>query len=167
MVPRVLRRVREHGPFDLILAGGLFDYLSDKMIARTLSDAWSMLAPEGRIVFTNIATGNPFRVWIEYMGDWKLIERSEEDVASLCRLAGVPPAIMMRKRHPWRSWRHSRRTISSPRVPNSRSMWRDRRNARPAPEATNPDSTSASLSTSSPPAAATCGWKRNRRGTWW
>jgi extracellular factor (EF) 3-hydroxypalmitic acid methyl ester biosynthesis protein len=96
MVPRVLRRVRDFGPFDLILAGGLFDYLSDRMIARTLSDAWSMLTAEGRIVFTNIATGNPFRVWIEYMGDWKLIERSEEDVASLCRLAGVPPAVMMR-----------------------------------------------------------------------
>ena len=32
---------------------------------------------------------------------------------------------------------------------------------------TNPESTSASWSTSSPPAAATCGWKRNRRGTWW
>jgi extracellular factor (EF) 3-hydroxypalmitic acid methyl ester biosynthesis protein len=96
MVPRVLRRVREHGPFDLILAGGLFDYLSDRMIARTLSDAWSMLAQDGRLVFTNIATGNPFRVWIEYMGDWKLIERSEEDVASLCGLAGVPPPVMMR-----------------------------------------------------------------------
>jgi extracellular factor (EF) 3-hydroxypalmitic acid methyl ester biosynthesis protein len=96
MVPRVLRRVREHRPFDLILAGGLFDYLSDRMIARTLTDAWSMLAQDGRIVFTNIAAGNPFRVWIEYMGDWRLIERSGEDVASLCRLAGVPPAVMIR-----------------------------------------------------------------------
>ena len=55
-----------------------------------------MLAQDGRIVFTNIATGNPFRVWIEYMGDWKLIERSEEDVATLCGLAGVPPPVMMR-----------------------------------------------------------------------
>ena len=32
--------------------------------------------------------------------------------------------------------------------------------------ADSPESTSASWSTSSPPAAATCGWKRNRRGTW-
>jgi hypothetical protein len=96
MVPRVLRRVRDYGPFDLILAGGLFDYLSDRFIARTLADAWSMLSPTGRIVFTNIATGNPFRVWIEYLGDWKLIERSESDVARICGDAGVAAPVMVR-----------------------------------------------------------------------
>jgi extracellular factor (EF) 3-hydroxypalmitic acid methyl ester biosynthesis protein len=96
MVPRVLRRVREFGPYDLVLAGGLFDYLSNRFIARTLADAWTMLAPGGRIVFTNIATGNPFRVWIEYMGSWKLIERSEEDIAGICRTAGVPAPVMVR-----------------------------------------------------------------------
>jgi extracellular factor (EF) 3-hydroxypalmitic acid methyl ester biosynthesis protein len=91
MVPRVLRRVRESGPFDLILAGGLFDYLSDRFIARTLADAWNtLLSPGGRIVFTNIAKGNPFRAWIEYLGDWKLTERSESDIAAICRAAGVP-----------------------------------------------------------------------------
>jgi extracellular factor (EF) 3-hydroxypalmitic acid methyl ester biosynthesis protein len=97
-VPRVLRRVREHGPFDLILAGGLFDYLTDRFITRTLSEAWeTMLAPGGRFVFTNIATGNPYRVWIEYLGDWKLIERSETDIAALCDAAGVPaPPQMVR-----------------------------------------------------------------------
>ena len=96
MVPRVLRKVRDYGPYDLILAGGLFDYLSDRFIARTLSDAWSMLAPGGRIVFTNIAAGNPFRVWIEYMGDWKLIERSEEDIARICADAQVPAPVLVR-----------------------------------------------------------------------
>jgi extracellular factor (EF) 3-hydroxypalmitic acid methyl ester biosynthesis protein len=96
MVPRVLRRVREHGPYDLILAGGLFDYLSDQFIARTLAEAWhQLLAPDGRIVFTNIAKGNPFRVWIEYMADWKLIERSEEDIAAICHAAGVPATPIM------------------------------------------------------------------------
>jgi hypothetical protein len=93
VVPRVLRRVRDHGPFDLILAGGLFDYLSDRFIVRTLSDAWhDLLAPRGRIVFTNIARGNPFRVWIEYMAEWRLIERSEEDLQRLCAEAGIPVA---------------------------------------------------------------------------
>jgi extracellular factor (EF) 3-hydroxypalmitic acid methyl ester biosynthesis protein len=96
MVPRVLRRVRDYGPFDLILAGGLFDYLSDRFIARTLSDAWSMLSPSGRIVFTNIASGNPFRVWIEYMGNWRLIERSEEDLVRICADAQVPAPVMVR-----------------------------------------------------------------------
>lgn len=89
-VPRVLRRVTDLGPFNLIMAGGLFDYLSDRFIVRTLRDAWQLLAPGGRIVFTNIASENPYRVWIEYLGDWKLIERSEADIAALCRTAGVP-----------------------------------------------------------------------------
>jgi len=94
-VPRVLRRVQASAPFDLILAGGLFDYLNDRFIARTLADAWDMLAPGGRIVFTNIAAGNPYRVWIEYLGAWRLIERSEEDIAALCRVAGLPVAPAM------------------------------------------------------------------------
>ena len=50
------------------------------------------MRPAGRIVFTNIATGNPYRVWIGYLGEWKLIERSEADIAALCRAAAVPVA---------------------------------------------------------------------------
>jgi hypothetical protein len=91
MVPRVLRRLGGGAPFDLILAGGLFDYLSDRFIVRTLRDCWhDLLAPGGRIVFTNIASGNPFRGWLEYLADWRLVERSEADIASLCRAADIP-----------------------------------------------------------------------------
>jgi len=90
MVPRVLRRIRDSGPFDLIVAGGLFDYLSDRMIVHTLSTAWrTLLAPGGRLLFTNIGRGNPFRVWLEYVADWRLIERSEADVIALCAAAGI------------------------------------------------------------------------------
>jgi extracellular factor (EF) 3-hydroxypalmitic acid methyl ester biosynthesis protein len=96
VVPRVLRRAAAHGPFDLILAGGLFDYLSDRFIARTLSDAWRMLANGGQIVFTNIAAGNPFRVWLEHMGAWRLVERSECDLARICRMANLPTPTMVR-----------------------------------------------------------------------
>jgi SAM-dependent methyltransferase len=91
MVPRVLRQVRAHGPFNVILAGGLFDYLSDRFIVRTLHESWRhLLAPRGRILFTNIGRGNPFRVWLEYLASWRLIERSEEDLIRLCRDAEIP-----------------------------------------------------------------------------
>jgi hypothetical protein len=96
LVPRVLRRVRRGGPFSVILAGGLFDYLSDRFIVRTLHDAWhDLLAPGGSIVFTNIGSGNPFRVWMEYLANWRLLERSEQDVVRLCREADIPvePAL--------------------------------------------------------------------------
>lgn len=90
MVPRVLGRVAKYGPFDLVYAGGLFDYLPDRLAIRTLAIARrSLLAPDGRFVFTNIASGNPFRVWLEYLANWSLIERSAADVRRLCTDAGL------------------------------------------------------------------------------
>jgi SAM-dependent methyltransferase len=96
MVPRVLRSIRGLGPYHLIFAGGLFDYLPDRFVQRTIATAWSsLLAPGGRIVFTNIADGNPFRVWLEYLADWRLIERTEHDIERICRDAGVPAPVEM------------------------------------------------------------------------
>jgi SAM-dependent methyltransferase len=97
VVPRLLRRVRPFAPFDLILAGGLFDYLSDRFIVRTLNESWhELLAPGGKILFTNIAHRNPYRVWMEYIASWPLIERSEEDLTILCASAAIPiqPSLM-------------------------------------------------------------------------
>jgi len=97
MVPRVLTRVVTDGPYDLVFAGGLFDYLPDRLAVRTLELARTrLLAPGGRLVFTNIATGNPFRVWIEYLANWTLIERSEEDVRRLCSEAGMHAPLVER-----------------------------------------------------------------------
>jgi extracellular factor (EF) 3-hydroxypalmitic acid methyl ester biosynthesis protein len=90
MVPRVLGRVAKYGPFDLVYAGGLFDYLPDRLAIRTLAIAHrTLVAPGGRLVFTNIASGNPFRVWLEYLANWTLIERSNTDIRRLCAEAGL------------------------------------------------------------------------------
>ena len=97
MVPRVLGRVIADGPFDLVFAGGLFDYLPDRLAVRSLEIMRTkLLAPGGRLVFTNIAAGNPFRVWIEYPANWTLIERSEEDVRRLCAEAGLHTPLIER-----------------------------------------------------------------------
>ena len=97
IVPRALRAVRKHGPFNLILAGGLFDYLPDRVVQRTLAiAATSLLTPGGRIVFTNLASGNPFRIWLEYLADWPLLERSESDVEDIVRAAGLAPPVLSR-----------------------------------------------------------------------
>lgn len=89
-VPFALRSVRKHGPFNLIVAGGLFDYLPNSVVERTMALACeSLLAPEGRLVFTNLAKGNPFRVWLEYIADWPLLERSETDLLTLAEGAGL------------------------------------------------------------------------------
>ena len=85
---RVARRLRQK--FDLVLAGGLFDYLPDDAAVYLLRTVVSrLLYCGGAFFFTNIASGNPYRPLIEYLGDWFLIERSEDDLARLCEEAGI------------------------------------------------------------------------------
>ena len=45
-----------------------------------------------RFHFSNIAAGNPFRPWIEYLADWRLIERSPADLEHLISDADIPVA---------------------------------------------------------------------------
>jgi extracellular factor (EF) 3-hydroxypalmitic acid methyl ester biosynthesis protein len=81
-------RLAPFGPFDLIAAGGLFDYLPERQATFLLRVIWQrLLARDGRLFLTNIARGNPFRLWIEYMADWRLIERSADDMRALLAAA--------------------------------------------------------------------------------
>jgi hypothetical protein len=48
----------------------------------------NLIRPGGRFFFTNIARGNPYRHWIDYLANWSLIERSEQDVATLVATGG-------------------------------------------------------------------------------
>jgi SAM-dependent methyltransferase len=83
-VIRKINALASHGPYDLVLAGGLFDYLKDQH-ATFLIEAMltKLLGPNGRIAFTNIARPNPYKYWMEYCTDWFLIERTEEDLRAL------------------------------------------------------------------------------------
>jgi len=84
-----LRKIESMGPFDLVLAGGLFDYLSDKHISFFLKQAVkNLLNQNSCLFFSNIKYGNPFQVWQEYLADWKLIYRSEKDIIRLLTDAG-------------------------------------------------------------------------------
>ncbi len=84
-----LRKIEKLGPFDLILAGGLFDYLSDKHISFFLREAMRNLLNRNSILFfSNIKIGNPFKVWQEYLADWKLVYRSETDILRLLNGSG-------------------------------------------------------------------------------
>ncbi len=88
-VIRGLVSVRPRGPFDLVVAGGLFDYLPDEVVTRVLQQARErLLTPSGQVLFTNIALENPFRLWIECLTDWRLIHRSADDLSRLCGGAG-------------------------------------------------------------------------------
>lgn len=81
--------LRNHGHFDLVLIGGLFDYLKDSTIIKILNSLReNNLKKEGLIFFTNISEYNPARLWIEYLGDWELIHRSDAQLFDLALGAG-------------------------------------------------------------------------------
>ena len=87
--------IDENGPYDLVVAGGLFDYLDDKWATKTLAlvlNEW--LAPGGKLYFTNIAAGNPFRLWMTCVADWNVIERTEQDLAKLVSSARASDVSM-------------------------------------------------------------------------
>ncbi len=84
-----MRSVEKLGPFDLILSGGFFDYLSDKHISFFLKNTLNkLLNSNGVLFFTNIREGNQFKVWQEYLADWKLIYRNEYNIIELLTNAG-------------------------------------------------------------------------------
>jgi extracellular factor (EF) 3-hydroxypalmitic acid methyl ester biosynthesis protein len=88
---RVVKRLQKEEGFDLVIAGGLFDYLPENQSVYLMRNVYDgLLSPGGRLFFTNIAAGNPYRPLIEYFGDWFLIERSEADILRYCALAGIP-----------------------------------------------------------------------------
>jgi len=83
-----INRLANAGPYDLVLCGGLFDYLSDRQISFLIAKARErLIVPDGVLFFTNIATGNPFRSMIEHFGAWFLRERSEQEIRQLVERA--------------------------------------------------------------------------------
>lgn len=85
---RLGRDLATRGPFDAIVLGGLLDYLDVRQAEYLMERiVGPLLAPGGRMLVTNIVERQPFRVWIEYLANWSLIERSEQEVGRLARLA--------------------------------------------------------------------------------
>lgn len=86
---KILHQISQQ--YDLILIGGVFDYVSDKFITAILKKLIkSNLSKNGKIIFTNIAEGNPFRIPLEYFFNWFLIERSQKQLHSILEKAQVP-----------------------------------------------------------------------------
>jgi extracellular factor (EF) 3-hydroxypalmitic acid methyl ester biosynthesis protein len=83
-VLKVATSLHAQPPFDLILAGGLFDYLPTrhaKALLRTVFE--QLLAPGGHFFFTNMAEPNPYRGWMRHVANWRVIERSADDIRAL------------------------------------------------------------------------------------
>lgn len=88
-VRRGIRKAQNEGPFDVVVCGGLFDYIDERTIVFLLKELRECVVKvDGRILFTNIAEENHFRGWMEAIADWKLIHRSEADIRRIVETAG-------------------------------------------------------------------------------
>lgn len=75
--------------FDFIWAAGLFDYLNDKAFVKLLIRFKRWQKARGEIVIGNFNEAhNPSRSYMEILGDWNLIHRTEVQLENLARQAG-------------------------------------------------------------------------------
>jgi extracellular factor (EF) 3-hydroxypalmitic acid methyl ester biosynthesis protein len=80
---RSTTKMRAEGPFDVIVVGGLLDYLPERAARTLLSQAGGMLSPEGLLGVTNIAAPSPWRPMLQLLAGWTLIERSHDEMSRL------------------------------------------------------------------------------------
>ncbi|MBP1657945.1 MAG: hypothetical protein H6Q31_2546 [Bacteroidetes bacterium] len=70
-------------PQHLIYSIGLIDYLSDKLVNKLLGYVYANLAPGGRVILGNFHPCNPAKEFMDYVLEWNLIHRTEEDMHRL------------------------------------------------------------------------------------
>ena len=68
---------------DLVYSIGLIDYFDDKFVVKLLNYIYATLAPGGKAILGNFHSSNPCRAFCDYVLDWKLIHRTEEDMNRL------------------------------------------------------------------------------------
>jgi hypothetical protein len=70
---------------DLIYSIGLIDYFDDQIVIKLLNLVYSMLRSGGRAILGNFHPSNPMKAMMDYVLDWKLNHRTEEDMNRLYR----------------------------------------------------------------------------------
>ena len=77
--------------YDVVYCAGLFDYLSQRVCKRLVELFCTMVRPGGIVIVTNVATSNPRKAWMEYVMEWNLIYRDEEEMKDL-----IPDGIRLK-----------------------------------------------------------------------
>jgi extracellular factor (EF) 3-hydroxypalmitic acid methyl ester biosynthesis protein len=92
---RTANRLGARGPFDVIVMGGLLDYLPERAARALLNRAVALLAPGGTMGVTNVAAANPWRPLLELLCNWPLIERTAADMRRLLEWPGIPVDLVL------------------------------------------------------------------------
>jgi CRP-like cAMP-binding protein/SAM-dependent methyltransferase len=77
------RKKTEIDAQDLIYSIGLIDYFNDKLVIKLLNYIYKALAPGGRVILGNFHPNNIYKEYMDYVLEWNLIHRTEEDMNRL------------------------------------------------------------------------------------
>ena len=77
--------------YDVVYCAGLFDYLSQRVCKRLVELFCTMVRPGGIVIVTNVAQSNPRKAWMEYVMEWNLIYRDNDEMNDL-----IPEGIRLR-----------------------------------------------------------------------
>lgn len=81
---RAIPKIAEQGPFDLVLANGLYGYLNDRAAVRLTEAVLTRLChPGSTFYFAGTVPGNEFRWPLEHLMEWSVVERDERAVRAL------------------------------------------------------------------------------------
>jgi extracellular factor (EF) 3-hydroxypalmitic acid methyl ester biosynthesis protein len=76
--------------FDVVYCAGLFDYLSQRVCARLMEVFFKLLKPGGLLIATNVAAVNPNKAWMEFIQEWNLIYRGDDEMMALTPKSNTP-----------------------------------------------------------------------------
>lgn len=79
--------------YDLIYCAGLYDYLPDRVCRQLNEIYYSLLAPGGLLVTTNVDACNPIRHMLDYVLEWHLIYRNSAQFRPLAPAEAPPDAV--------------------------------------------------------------------------
>src|SRR5258708_9431985 len=91
----LLRRVAA-GPFHGIYSVGLFDYLDDATATKATAAMFRMVAPGGRLFIANLAPSLGDIAYMEAVMDWRMIYRSESQLAGIANTANATESAEIR-----------------------------------------------------------------------
>jgi extracellular factor (EF) 3-hydroxypalmitic acid methyl ester biosynthesis protein len=69
--------------FDLVYSAGLFDYLSDRVAVALVRQLYKHLKPGAILSVGNFVPDNHGRGFMEFLMDWSLVKRTEDDMLAL------------------------------------------------------------------------------------
>ncbi|MDP6581198.1 MAG: cyclic nucleotide-binding domain-containing protein [Vicinamibacterales bacterium] len=72
---------------DLVYSIGLIDYFEDRYVVALLNYAYEVLAEGGKVILGNFHPRNAAKAFMDYVLDWKLIHRTEEDMNRLYEMS--------------------------------------------------------------------------------